>query len=95
MNENLVSITDLADFCAEGTKEKVEEAKKQILSGENGMMKFEILSNMEECFYYIENRIKIRCTENRNWKNENPCKISLFYHLSIYFHVAIQIILIY
>ena len=21
--------------------------------GENGMMKFEILSNMEECFYYI------------------------------------------
>lgn len=34
--------------------------------GENGMMKFEILSNMEECFYYIESRIKIRCTENRN-----------------------------
>lgn len=21
--------------------------------GENGMMEFEILSNMEECFYYI------------------------------------------
>lgn len=63
--------------------------------GENGMMKFEILSNMGEYSYYIENRIKIRCTKNRNWKNENLCKISLFYHLSINFHVAIQIILIY
>ena len=42
--------------------------------GENGMMKFEILSNMGEYSYYIENRIKIRCTENRNWKNENLCK---------------------
>lgn len=54
-----------------------------------------ILSNMGECFYYIKSRIEIRCMENRNWKNENLCKISLFYYLSIYFHVAIQIILIY
>lgn len=37
MNENLVSITNLADFCAEGTKEKVEEAKAAILSGTNGI----------------------------------------------------------
>ena len=37
MSENLVGITSLADFCAEGTEEKVEEAKKQILSGENGV----------------------------------------------------------
>lgn len=33
MSEGLVEITDLADFCAEGTQEKVDEAKAQILSG--------------------------------------------------------------
>lgn len=33
MQEGLVAITDMADFCAEGTKEKVDEAKAQILSG--------------------------------------------------------------
>ena len=48
MNENLVSITDLADFCAEGTKEKVEEAKKQILSGENGVFDGGIETNTGE-----------------------------------------------
>ena len=37
MKENLVGITELADFCAEGTKEKVEEAKSKILSGELGV----------------------------------------------------------
>ena len=37
MNENLVGITELANFCKEGTVEKVEEAKKKILSGENGV----------------------------------------------------------
>lgn len=37
MNENLVGITELANFCKEGTAEKVEEAKKKILSGENGV----------------------------------------------------------
>ena len=54
--------------------------------GENETIESGILSNVGEYPYYIE---------NRNWKNENLCKISLFYHLSIYFHVAIQIILIY
>lgn len=34
MKEGLVEITDLADFCAEGTQEKVDEAKAKILSGE-------------------------------------------------------------
>ena len=63
--------------------------------GENETIESGILSNVGEYSYYIENRIKIRSTENRNWKNENLCKISLFYHLSINFHVAIQIILIY
>lgn len=37
MSENLVGITELADFCAEGTADKVKEAKKQILSGELGV----------------------------------------------------------
>ena len=37
MNENLVGITELADFCADGTAEKVKEAKKQILSCEIGV----------------------------------------------------------
>lgn len=44
--------------------------------GEDERIESEILSNVGEYSYYIENRIKIRCTENRNWKNENPCKIS-------------------
>ena len=33
MAEGLVDITDLADFCVEGTQEKVDEATSQILSG--------------------------------------------------------------
>ena len=37
MNENLVGITELADFCAEGTADRVKEAKKQIMSGEIGV----------------------------------------------------------
>lgn len=34
MAENLVGITELASFCAEGTKEKIDEAEAKILSGE-------------------------------------------------------------
>ena len=37
MNENLVGITELADFCAEGTADRVKEAKKQIMLGELGV----------------------------------------------------------
>ena len=33
MSEGLVDITDLADFCAEGTQEKVDEATTEILTG--------------------------------------------------------------
>lgn len=33
MKEGLVEITDLADFCVEGTQEKVDAAKTEILSG--------------------------------------------------------------
>lgn len=63
--------------------------------GENETIGSEILSNVGECFYDIESRNKISCLKNKKWKNENHCKISLFYHLSIDFHAAIQIILIY
>lgn len=45
MNENLVGITELADFCADGTAEKVKEAKKQILSGEIGVFDGVIMTN--------------------------------------------------
>ena len=33
MSEGLVDITDLSDFCAEGTQEKVDEATTEILTG--------------------------------------------------------------
>ncbi len=33
MNEGLVAVTDLADFCAQGTAEKAEEAMERIRSG--------------------------------------------------------------
>ena len=34
MSEGLVDVTDLADFCVDGTQEKVDEAEAKILSGE-------------------------------------------------------------
>lgn len=37
MNENLVGITQLADFCKLGTQQKVDEAKKDIISGKLGI----------------------------------------------------------
>ena len=48
MNENLVSITELADFCAAGTKQKVDEAKQQIVSGKNGVFDGVIETNTGE-----------------------------------------------
>lgn len=37
MNENLVGITQLAYFCKSGTQQKVDEAKKDIISGKLGI----------------------------------------------------------
>lgn len=37
MADGLVAITDLADFCVEGTQEKVDEMKSRILSGDFGV----------------------------------------------------------
>ena len=48
MNENLVGLTSLADFCADGTGEKVEEAKAAILSGEHGVFDGVIETNTGE-----------------------------------------------
>lgn len=48
MNENLVGLTSLADFCADGTEEKVEEAKAAILSGENSVFDGVIETNTGE-----------------------------------------------
>lgn len=48
MTENLVDITDLADFCAEGTKEKVDEVKAEILSGAFGVFDGVIETNTGE-----------------------------------------------
>ena len=48
MNAYLVGLTSLADFCADGTEEKVEEAKAAILSGENGVFDGVIETNTGE-----------------------------------------------
>lgn len=37
MNENIVGITQFADFCKSGTQQKVDEAKKDIISGKLGI----------------------------------------------------------
>ena len=48
MSENLVSITSVADFATAGTQEKVNEAKQQILTGENGVFDGAIETNTGE-----------------------------------------------
>ena len=48
MNENLVGITSLADFCTDGTQEAVDTAKEVILSGKNGVFDGVIETNTGE-----------------------------------------------
>lgn len=48
MKENLVGITDIADFCADGTADKIEEAKSDILSGKLGVFDGIIETNTGE-----------------------------------------------
>ena len=45
MSEGLVEVTDLADFCVDGTQEKVDEAEAKILSGECNVFDGVIESN--------------------------------------------------
>lgn len=45
MNENIVGITQLADFCKSGTQQKVDEAKKDIISGKLGIFNGVIETN--------------------------------------------------
>ena len=48
MVDGLVDITGLADFCAAGTKEKVEEARAKIISGTFNVFDGEIETNTGE-----------------------------------------------
>lgn len=48
MQEGLVAITDLADFCVDGTQKKVDEAKAKILSGSFNVFDGEIQTNTGE-----------------------------------------------
>lgn len=48
MNEGLVSITDLASFCKEGTQEKVSEEMGAIMSGSNNVFDGELRTNIGE-----------------------------------------------
>ena len=48
MADGLVGITSLADFCAEGTQEKVDEAKAEILSGSLNVFDGELETNTGE-----------------------------------------------
>lgn len=48
MSEGLVEITDLASFCAEGTREKVSEASAAILSGNCNVFDGELKTNTGE-----------------------------------------------
>lgn len=45
MSEGLVEVTDLASFCAEGTREKVSEASEAILNGSNNVFDGELKTN--------------------------------------------------
>ncbi len=48
MAEGLVEMTDLASFCAEGTQEKVSQAKEAILNGSNNVFDGELKTNTGE-----------------------------------------------
>jgi basic membrane protein A len=48
LKEGFVGIADLADFCEEGTAEKIEEAKQKIISGELDVFGGEIETNTGE-----------------------------------------------
>lgn len=72
MQEGLVAITDLADFCTEGTQEKVDEAKAKILSGECNVFDGEIETNTGEIVGKAgETLDDATITGNINWYYKN------------------------
>lgn len=72
MQEGLVAITDLADFCADGTQEKVDEAKAKILSGECNVFDGEIETNTGEIVGKTgETLDDATITGNINWYYKN------------------------
>lgn len=56
MKEGLLGLTDLTDLCAEGTKEKVDEATQKILNGELQVFAGEIKDN--------EGNVRVKAGEN-------------------------------
>ena len=72
MQEGLVAITDLADFCVDGTQEKVDEAKAKILSGECNVFDGEIETNTGEIIGKTgETLDDATITGNINWYYKN------------------------
>ncbi len=72
MQEGLVAITDLADFCVDGTQEKVDEAKARILSGECNVFDGEIETNTGEIIGKTgETLDDATITGNINWYYKN------------------------
>lgn len=72
MAEGLVEITSLADFCAEGTAEKVDEAKAQILSGSFNVFDGEIETNTGEIIGTAGSTLDdATITGNINWYYKN------------------------
>lgn len=72
MQEGLVAITDLADFCTEGTQEKVDEAKAKILSGEGNVFDGEMETNTGEIVGKTgETLDDATITGNINWYYKN------------------------
>lgn len=68
MNENIVGITQLADFCKSGTQQKVDEAKKDIISGKLGIFDGVIETNTGTTVGESGKTLKDSdITENINW----------------------------
>lgn len=72
MQEGLVAITDLADFCAEGTQKKVDDAKVQLLSGKFNVFDGELVTNTGEIVGKTGQTLDdATITGNINWYYKN------------------------
>ena len=72
MAEGLVEVTELADFCASGTKEKVSEASEAILNGTNNVFDGELKTNTGEVIGSEGNTLDdATITGGINWYYEN------------------------
>lgn len=72
LSEGLVEITDLASFCAQGTKEKVEEESNALLDGSKNVFDGEMKTNTGEVIGKNgETLDDATITGNINWYYEN------------------------